>query len=348
MLTALLRKPGKVCVCSGIDHVDMRLSQVLLGHEARVWHVCWSPNGSKFASCGEDKVIRIWARGSEGKFNCIATLEEGHSRTIRSCEWSPDGTLIASASFDGSVVVWQAQDKECKFWEKISTMEGHDSEVKCVAWSSDGNFLATCGRDKKVWIWERLLSGDFECVAMMDGHTQDVKFVRWHPTANVLFSCSYDDSIKIWMDDEDDWYCSSTLTGHSSTVWGLALDATGSRMVSVSDDKAAITWECDTPLNPEKNWRIVHKLSNIHSHVIYSVDCSHSSGVVATGAGDNSVALYTLEKSSDGMCSLAHQETFVAHDGDVNCVRWNPAPQYCNELLTAGDDGLVKAWVAES
>lgn len=326
----------------------MQLVQTLSGHEARVWHACWSHNGSKIASCGEDKVIRIWAMNTSQQFQCIATLEEGQSRTIRSCEWSPDGTMIASASFDGSVVVWQALDRDCTTWDKASALEGHDSEVKAVSWSSDGNFLATCGRDKKVWIWERLLSGDFECVAMLDGHTQDVKFVTWHPTMNVLFSSSYDDTIKIWADDNDDWYCSATLTGHSSTVWGLALDASGSRLVSVSDDKTAILWECDTPDTPEKNWRQVHKLNNVHSHVLYSVDWSHGSGIIATGAGDNAVALSTVQRTSDGTSTLVHMSKFVAHDGDVNCVRWNPTERNCHQLLTCGDDALVKIWVANT
>jgi WD40 repeat protein len=337
-----LRQPVCIPYCK-----SMKLVQALEGHEARVWHVSWAPSGLKFASCGEDKVIRIWAKDDTGLFQCIATLEEGQSRTIRSCEWSPDGCLIASASFDGSVVVWQTLDKRCTNWERSSVLEGHDSEVKGVAWSSDGNFLATCGRDKKVWIWERLLSGDFECVAMLDGHSQDVKFVKWHPTANVLYSCSYDDSIKVWVEDDGDWYCSATLTGHSSTVWGLALDASGSRMVTVSDDKFAILWECDTPLSPEKNWRIAHKLSGVHSHVIFSVDWSHHSGAIVTGAGDNCVAVYTPEKS-EGTSAIVHTDTFIAHDGDVNCVRWNPAAENCNQLLTCGDDTVVKLWTAES
>jgi WD40 repeat protein len=247
-------------------------------------------------------------------------------------------------------VIWQAQDRELLRWEKISALEGHDSEVKSVSWSSDGNFLATCGRDKKVWIWERLLSGDFECVAMLDGHTQDVKFVLWHPTMNVLYSCGYDDTIKVWMDDSDDWYCSLTLTGHSSTVWGLALDATGSRLVSVSDDKSALLWECDTPSNPEKNWRQTGKLANLHPHVIYSVDWSHgSSGLIATGAGDNAVKLSRCERASEGTGVL--QEVFTladAHDGDVNCVRWNKKAESSNLLLTCGDDAIVKIWKLDS
>ncbi len=99
---------------------------------------------------------------------------------------------------------------------------------------------------------------EFECVAVIHSHTQDVKSVHWHPSkevqisclflihSQILFSCSYDDTIKIFQDEEDDWYCSSTLTGHTSTVWDFAFDRTGDRIVSCGDDKNLIVWDVKT------------------------------------------------------------------------------------------------------
>jgi WD40 repeat protein len=146
---------------------------LLVGHEedTRVWHASWSNSGKFLATTGEDKVIHIWACGKQGwevadKISCIATLEEGQTRTIRSCEWSPDDRMIASASFDGTVVVWEAQSSAMTHWDQIASLEGHENEVKSVSWSTDGRWLASCGRDKRVWMWEKLGGSEFECISM--------------------------------------------------------------------------------------------------------------------------------------------------------------------------------------
>ena len=282
----------------------------LEGHTAeRVWHVSWSPKGTHIASCGEDKVVRIWSTDDQNgdwetkseTIHCIATLEDAQTRTIRCCEWSPIGTgkLIACASFDGTVVIWEAQNTQKTRWEQVASLEGHENEVKSVSWSNNGQWLATCGRDKKVWVWEKLsgTQSEFECVSMLDGHTQDVKFVQWHPyQSNVLFSCGYDDTIKVWLEDDDEFFCRYTLQGHTNTVWGLTLDKCSSqatdkfcRFLSCSADLSLKLWEhhgdivtSNTFMNDQDDqkvddengkvdeWQMLHTLSNLHKFPIYS------------------------------------------------------------------------------
>lgn len=138
----------------------------------RIWHLSWSNCGKYLATCGEDKLIRVWSfyiddSSIDKPLKCIAVLEEGQSRTLRSCEWSPDSSMIASASFDGTVIVWQSINNQYREWEQLSSLEGHESEVKSLSWSYDGGYLATCGRDKKIWIWEKLRDGEFDCISVV-------------------------------------------------------------------------------------------------------------------------------------------------------------------------------------
>ena len=307
---------------------------------------------------------------------CVATLEDAQERTLRSCEWSPDGRMLACASFDGTVVVWEArggaEGGNLTRWDQVATLEGHENEVKSVTWSADGRWLATCGRDKRVWIWEKLsrIGNEFECVSMLQGHTQDVKFVRWHPIESVLFSASYDDSIKLWSEDgsgsgDDEFYCTATLTGHGSTVWGLAIDPLneGRRMVSCSADQSIILWLCNGPVTGDDKtrgvWRPTHAIAGMHSTFpVYSLDWSAEHNLILSGGGDNGLALCRIKSDdtgglaglADGGASLALELVCVqpnAHLGDVNCARWRPseAEEGGRALLaSAGDDGMIKIW----
>jgi WD40 repeat protein len=250
--------------------------------------------------------------------------------------------MIASASFDGTVVIWETQDSSMRHWDQIASLEGHDNEVKSVSWNINGHWLATCGRDKKVWIWEKLKGNDFECVAMLEGHTQDVKFVKWHPTENILYSASYDDTIKEWKEDNEDWYLNSTLTGHKSTVWGITINQTGKKLISCSDDRSIILWESDSG-----SWKQVSRINELHSYPIYSVDLNFANGLLATSGGDNSITINSFRKTDDGFDVINTDLTKAeSHEGDVNCVRWNPSVEFENSffLLSCGDDSFIKIW----
>jgi len=323
----------------------LQLLCTLQGHQDRVWHASWSPSGHLLATCGADKTIHLW--GKEGsEWVCKATLEESHQRTVRRSEWSLDGKYLAAASFDGTASVWENQDGE---FENVATLEGHENEVKSVAWDCSGTLLASCSRDKSVWIWEMEQDNEFECIAVLHGHTQDVKSVKWHPNKELLASCSYDDTIKLWMAEDDDWVCVSTLTGHTSTIWEIAFDKDGDKLVSCSDDLTLIIWQSfpNGEGEPTK-WKNVCKLSGDHRRCIYSVDWSHSNGLIATGSGDDAIRIFSETTDQDhhtpGTGATYSLTTTVekAHTSDVNCVAWAPSG---NLLASCGDDGFVKLWI---
>jgi cytosolic iron-sulfur protein assembly protein CIAO1 len=247
-------------------------SLLKLGCDCRWWclfHVCHCENirvqassfatfgccsGTILASCSGDRTICLWDPACVGGNapQCIATLGDAHTKTIRSVSWSPGGALLVSASFDGTTAIWR---KAGSTWQQVRTcrpvrpiwtgrcnlgevrtiecgmqtavLEGHENEVKCAAFASSGTLLATCGRDKTVWVWESFPGDDFECADVKYGHSQDVKMVAWHPSSEVLVSASYDNTLKLWKEDPDgsEWYVLQAEPGlspfHARSPWAV-------------------------------------------------------------------------------------------------------------------------------
>ncbi|KAJ3622007.1 hypothetical protein MTP99_002542 [Tenebrio molitor] len=264
--------------------------QTLSKHVGRVWNVSWHPKGQTFASCGEDKTIRIWSRenNSDLKWLNKVILTDGHKRTIREVSWSACGNYLASASFDTTTCIW---DKKSGEFECNATLEGHENEVKSVA----------C-RDKSVWIWEIADEDEYDCAAVLNAHTQDVKKVVWHPTEDILASSSYDNTIKLFKEDptDSDWICFPTFLGTTSTVWSLSWDKEGKRLVSCSDDNTLKVWKQYLPGNGgrcchSRRTRIVEMC--LHSvratnRTIYDVSWSHLTDLIATSCGDDAIRIF--------------------------------------------------------
>jgi len=322
---------------SGSDHSKLTLVADLPAHEECCWNVAWSHDGKLLASCGTDKAINIWnLRSSDQKWVCRQTIDGVHERTIRCVSFNPLGNFLAAASFDSTVSIYEQLQTDFK---QIAILEGHENEVKSVDWDCSGAFLATCSRDKTLWVWEMEADHEFECISVCSGHTQDVKVARWHPNREMIITGSYDDQMKVWEGNEDDWFCVTTIgkddnTMHSDTVWDIAFSPDATRFASVSADKSVCIWKDE---GNGKSWNRVQKIDGLDKRPLFSVSWSKSN-VIAVAA-DNKI--YILKQDTNGNYLVSF--SVVAHETDVNCVRFNPSQP--NMLASSGDDGHVKIWV---
>ena len=105
----------------------------------------------------------------------------------------------------------------------------------------------------------------YSCAVFTLVYTTDIS------PAQILASASYDDTIKLYIDDpSDDWFCATTLTGHTSTVWALAWEPMQGRyLASASDDTTIRLWR-RVPGTGELKFDCVSVLEG-HDRSIYSI-----------------------------------------------------------------------------
>lgn len=140
------------------------------------------------------------------------------------------------------VRLWDASSGECAV-----ALKGHKSAVSCLCYSDSGSLLASGSNDTDVIMWD--VAGEAGLYRLR-GHKDQVTAVAFGPTPAAavastsaaaaagpakLVTSSKDGYVKVW--DLETQHCVQTVTGHRGEVWALALDPSGRRLVTGSNDQ---------------------------------------------------------------------------------------------------------------
>ena len=110
-------------------------------HSDTVFGVAFRPDGTMLASCGADKMARVFDLASGQELRRF----EGHTHHVLGVVWRWDGQRVVTCGADNVLKVW-----DFKTGEQVRTIGGHSKQVTALAVVPRTNQVVSCGADAQV------------------------------------------------------------------------------------------------------------------------------------------------------------------------------------------------------
>ncbi|KAF5901660.1 apoptotic protease-activating factor 1 [Clarias magur] len=302
---------------------------VLHPHQNSVYYACFSRDGSKIASCGASKTLRVFKSTSGEKVQEI----QAHDEEVLCCAFSPDDRQIATCSSDRKVKIWNLEKGTLVREFNVE----HDEQINYCQFTNTNRriLLATCSDDKvtntKVWNMNKQTSQN-----TMFGHMEGVNHCCFSPDDTYLATSSNDGMLKLF-------------EVASTNEW-KSIDIT--ELFPESDEVPVAvkcsTWSADgkSIIGAARNAVFVFDVSTLDmlleirtsrlSTVQYCQACPNSQ-LLALALSHYTVELWDFEANKKiAECS--------GHLSWVPCVQFSPDGSL---LLSASDDQTIRLWETE-
>jgi len=211
-----------------LDASSGKKLMTLSGHDKAIWALSYSPDGTRIASAGLDKTVRIWNANTGSEIRTLrghgdSPLMADFISPVASVAFSPDGKLVASGSYDYTVKLWDVETGA-----ELMTIDKHSSLVNDVAFSPDGKRIASASSDSTIRVCDVVTGGELQ---VLKGHEGQVSSVCFSPDGKRIVSGATDETIRIW--DAAKGYEVQAL-GVQGVVWEICFSPDGKTIVTTS------------------------------------------------------------------------------------------------------------------
>uniref|UniRef100_A0A671L1Q3 Apoptotic protease-activating factor 1 n=1 Tax=Sinocyclocheilus anshuiensis TaxID=1608454 RepID=A0A671L1Q3_9TELE len=284
---------------------------VMHPHQGSVYYAGFSKDGSKIASCGANKALRVFKTTSGEKL-----LElQAHDEDILCCAFSPDDRYIATCSSDRKVKLWSVERGTLirEFGEE------HEEQINHCQFTNTGRrvLLATCSNDK-------FTNTKPTSQNTMFGHMEPVNHCCFSPNDAYLATSSSDGTLKLFeVSSANEWksidvnsFFPESDDEIKAIVKCSTWSADGSRLICAARNAVFVSDFVSTS-----------RLSTVQ----YCHACPNSS-LLAVALSHYTVELWNFETSKKkAECN--------GHLSWVHCVQFSPDGSL---LLSSSDDQTIR------
>jgi len=265
------------------------LSRIAWGHaKGELWGLAVHPLRDEFATCGDDKTLRIWS---------VRSHEQLHVRVMpdrsRSLAYSPSGEVLCLGMLDGSMALMEPQHPQLRVY---STWQHAELIITDIKFSPDGQLIAAGSGDSNIYLYKSEDKKNFFRQGVCRGHGGCI--------THLDFSCN-------------SLYIQSNGADSNLLFW----DVEGNQ-VKNSANLRDVTWATNTC---KLAWPVqgIWSSGGDYTHV-NSLQALPDIGDIVTGDDHFKVRLYKYPALETG----ALHQAYVGHASHVSCVRFTASRRY--------------------
>ena len=229
--------PGQAGEAKVFNVADGALLADLVTTEDSVFSVAFNPDGTRLATCGADRSIRIFDVATWKEL----VLIEDHADWVMDVAWSHDGKRLASASRDKTSKVFDAATGD-----GIATFSAHADSVYTVGFLADNEHVISGGNDKQLRVWK---ISDAKQVRNM-GLGGEVFRLKMLP-GNKVVCCSADKTARIY--DATNGQQAKNFQGSKEWLYSVDYLPAAGKIVTGSYDGEIRLWKFEDQ-QVEKSW----------------------------------------------------------------------------------------------
>lgn len=229
-----------VAILDGVNDKSVLVKE-LLETDDSVYGVAVSPDGTRIAAGGCDRIVRVWDVSQGVDKAGLVDSFENHADWVLGIAFSPDSKHVVTASRDKTAKVWDLAAKE-----SVLTFPDHLEAVYAVAITHDGKTGISVGQDKNVRFWQAtdLAKNVGKQVRIgANGHAKPAFRLAYHadPKKPLLATCSADTTVRLW--DPMNGTMQKSLTGLTDWVYAVAISPDGTMVAAGSYKGEVRVWK---------------------------------------------------------------------------------------------------------